>query len=106
MGAVQFITDEEAATLGLGAIQEAVELKMTVIDLIDRAHTLFAAILGAPDNFTDKDADEVFGELFWPFVLACRSSTTLLRYAQVFTNRTVMELTVRNIRSGSRLTKR
>jgi hypothetical protein len=101
-----FITDEEAATLGLPVIQEAVELKMTVIDLIDRTHLLIAAILGAPDNFPDEDAKEAFGELFWPFVLASRSSTTLLRYTQLFTTRTVTELTLRNIRSGSRFTKR
>jgi hypothetical protein len=101
-----FITDEEASTLGLGVIQEAVGLKMTVIDLIDRAHLLAAAVLGAPDNFADEDLKESFEELFWLFVLASRGSTTLLRYAQLFTTRTVTELTFRNIRSGSRFTKR
>jgi hypothetical protein len=101
-----FITDEEASTLGLAVIQEAVGLKMTVIDLIDRSHVFAAAVLGTPDNFADADADEAFGELFWLFVLAARGSTALFRYAQLFTTRTVTELTWRNIRSSSRFTKR
>jgi hypothetical protein len=101
-----FITDEEAASMGIVIIQEAVELKMTVVDLIGKAHFLIASLLSSAVTVTDEDAREAFGEMLWPCVLAARSHTKLLKYAQLFTTRTVTELTLRNIRSGSRFTKR
>jgi hypothetical protein len=101
-----FITDEEAATLGIGVVQEAVDLKMNVIDLIDRGYMVIASFAATPDALPDKDLEDSFAKMFWLFVLASRGSTTLLRYAQLFTTRTVTELTLRNIRRGSRFTKR
>jgi hypothetical protein len=101
-----FITDEEAATLGLNVIQEAVDLKMNAMDLIDRAYMLIASIASAPDGLPDQDLEESLGTMLWLLVLASRGSTTLFRYAQLFTSRTVTELTLHNIRRGSRFTKR
>lgn len=100
-----FITDEEAATLGIAVIQEAVDLKMNAIDLIDKEYMLIASVASKPD-LPEKDLEESLGKMLWLFVLASRGSTTLLRYAQLFTTRTVTELTVRNVRHGSRFTKR
>ena len=101
-----FITDEEAATLGISIIQEAVELKMQMVDITEKVYLLAASVLSGPDTLTDEDGRKALGELLWPCVLAARSHTTLLRCAQLFTTRTVTELTLRNIRKGSRFTKR
>jgi hypothetical protein len=101
-----FITDEEAACLGIAVAQSGIAFKMGVLELLDGVAFSIVKAISQPDGFDPKNHIEDARKLLWRSMVVSKDHCKLLRYAELFTTRTVLELTLRNIRSGSRISKR
>jgi hypothetical protein len=101
-----FISDEEAVSMGLGVTDKVIELKMGIIDLIDGMSTIMLSAVTMPEEFSFKDHAKAIAKMMWTGVVVCRNIDSLFEYAHVFTRRSVLKLTLMNIKDGSRLTIR
>jgi hypothetical protein len=101
-----FITDEEATYLGIAVAQTAISYKMGCIELLDAISWLGVGVISKPDAFNPSDHLEDARKLLWRAMVVSKDYCRLLRHAELFTTRTVLELTLRNIRFGSRISKR
>ena len=101
-----FISDEEAVALGLGMTNKVIDLKMGMLDVIDGMTTILLSAVTMPEDFCFKDHAERIARLMWTGVVVCKNIDTLFDYVQVFTRRSVLKLTLMNIKSGSRLSIR
>jgi hypothetical protein len=101
-----FITDEEGACLGIAVAQSGIAFKMGVIELLDGLSSSIVKAISQQDGLDPKNHIEDARKLLWRSMTVSKDHCRLLRYAESFTTRTVLELTLRNIRSGSRISKR
>lgn len=100
-----FITDEEAATLGVGIAGEAINLKMGVVELWDKCLIVSALAISKPDQFSFKDHLADFKKMLWKGMVLSRQHFALTRASESITSLTILQLTWRNIKQGSRITK-
>jgi hypothetical protein len=101
-----FISDEEAAALGVAFTNQAIALKMGIIDLVDGGTTLILSIVAAPADFEIKDSATEISQIVWKGILVSKNIDSIARGAGAIASKSVMALTLQNIRKGSRLTKR
>lgn len=100
-----FISDEGAATLGAAFAHTCIELKMGIIDVLDSG-TMMLVTVGTPDNFHLKDFSTSFSQIIWKGILISKNIDLLTRAAHAISSKSVLALTLQNVRNGSRLTKR
>jgi hypothetical protein len=100
-----FISDEEATSLGIGFTTNCIELKMGILDLVDGATTLLLSLVSAPENFDVKSFAGEISKLLWKGILVSKNIDAIAPAARA-SSKSVVALTLQNIRNGSRLTKR
>jgi len=101
-----FISDEEAATLGVAFTNKCIELKMGILDLVDGATTPLLLLVSAPEDFDVKSFSREICQLVWKGILVSKNIDTVAPAARAISSKSVVALTIQNIRNGSRLTKR
>lgn len=101
-----FISDEEATTLGVLFTHKCIELKMGIIDLIDSGGMFVAVLLASPETFDIKNFSTEIAEVIWKAISVVRSIDLLAAPARVISSKSVLALTVQNVMTGKRLTKR
>lgn len=101
-----FISDEEAATLGVAFTHKCIELKMGILDLVDGVTTILLPLVSAPEHFDVKTFSDVICQLVWKGILVSRNIDTIAPAARALSSKSVIALTLQNIRYGSRLTRR
>jgi hypothetical protein len=101
-----FISDEEAATLGVAFAHKSIELKMGIIDLIDGGTNFAVTLLTAPAEFDIKKHSKEISELLWKGILVSRNIDLIAKAARVISSKSVLALAIQNIVAGKRLTKR
>jgi hypothetical protein len=104
-----FISDEEAASLGVAFAHNSIELKMILVDLLDSATMMLVAstsTVSAPANLDIKDFSNELSQIMWKGILVSKNIDLLARSARAIASKSVLALTLQNIRTGSRLTRR
>ena len=101
-----FISDEEATALGVPFTHKCIELKMGIIDLIDSGATFVTVLLTSPEEFDIKNFSTEIAEVIWKAISVARNIDLLAAPARVISSKSVLALTVQNVMTGKRLTKR
>lgn len=101
-----FISDEEAAALGVAFTSKTIELKMGMLDLIDTGTTLVVSLVSAPTEFDLKRSSNEITQLVWKGILVSKVIDSIAGAARAISSKSVLSLTLTKIRNGSRLTKR
>lgn len=101
-----FISDEEAAALGVAFTNECIELKMGILDIVDGVTMLSLSLVGAPEQFAIKTFSGEICQLVWKGILVSKNIDTIAPAARAISSKSVIALTLQNIRSGNRLTRR
>jgi hypothetical protein len=101
-----FISDEEAATLGVAFTNKCIELKMGILDLVDGITAPLLLLVGAPENFDLRSFSGEICQLVWKGVLVSKHIDTIAPAARAISSKSVIALTWQNIRTGNRLTRR
>jgi hypothetical protein len=101
-----FISDEEATSLGLAFTHNSIQLKMHLLDVIDAGSWLIVSLVSAPAEFNIESLVDQIAKMLWKGILISRNIDTLSDSARALSSKSVLSLTLRNIRNGSRLTKR
>jgi hypothetical protein len=101
-----FISDEEAATLGVAFTNKCIELKMGILDLVDGVTAPLLAMVSAPEHFEVKTFSAEICQLVWKGILVSKNIDTLAPAARAISSKSVIVLTLQNVRSGNRLTRR
>jgi hypothetical protein len=100
-----FISDEEAAALGTAFAHTCIELKMGILALVDGGTGVVISLLNQPD-FDLKDYSAEVAEMIWKGILVSRNIDLPPRAARAISSKSVVALTLQNMISGKRLTKR
>lgn len=109
LSGLTFITDEEASHLGTYVATHAIALKTGIIELMDGVTFHVARAVEAKSSEGSEDTRRLMEQLIkllWRGLVVSRDHSKLLRESQRFTNSSVVALTWRNIRQGSRITRR
>lgn len=101
-----FISDEEAATLGVAFTNKCIELKMGILDLVDGATPLALSVMSAPEHFDVNSFSDEICQLVWKGILVSKNIDTIVPAARAISSKSVIALTLQNIRNGNRLTRR
>lgn len=104
-----FISDEEAAALGVAFTHTCIELKMGILDLVDSGTMLavtLVSLVSAAADFDIRNHSAEVSEMVWKGILVSKNIDLISRAARVISSKSVAALTLQNIRDGSRLTKR
>lgn len=101
-----FISDEEATALGTAFTYSAIGLKLHLLDLIDSGAWLLVSLISAPAEFDMKSLPDQIFKMLWKGVLISRNIDSLMSSARAISSQSVLSLTLRNIRHGSRITRR
>jgi len=98
-----FISDEEAASLGVAFAHNSIELKMRIIDLVDSATGLIVTCLSAPAAL-EKALPTEIAQLAWKGILVSKNIDSFTGAARAIARKSLIALTVQNIRKGGSLT--
>lgn len=93
-----FVTDEDACALGPYYAQLCVDLKMNLISGANKLIGQIVLFLGAPDQFTLKDAAKEISEIFWKGILISKDIDELSNHIEKVSKHTLLELTWKNLR--------
>jgi len=101
-----FITDEEATYLGAFMATNAISLKMGIIELMDGTVFLLTRNVDSSEQLDPKKFMADFTKLLFRAMNVSKDYCKLLRECQTFTSSSVLKLTWRNIKQGSRISRR
>jgi hypothetical protein len=93
-----FITDEEACYLGIYVAQTSIELKMTLISLINTGMGVLLEILRNPEGFELKEHADNIARTVWYGIIASKHIHSLTKQMDVLTKQSVLDLTIKNLR--------
>ena len=93
-----FITDEEASQLGIFAAQIAVNLKMNLISLIGLTVGMLTQAYSDPEKFDFQETADDIAKMVWKGVLVSKDIDTLLKQSEIFSGKSIFELTMQNLR--------
>jgi hypothetical protein len=79
---------------------------MNIIDLLDTATVLIVWTVSRPEKFDNEDFAKQLAEILWKGILISKDIDQTSRSARVISSKSVLALTLQNIRDGSRLTRR
>lgn len=92
-----FISDTEAASLGMSVTQQSIELKMYLLALTDTVIMILLAAVTNPSEFDIKKYSKEISESVWRAVVIAKHIDSLTRAAQRVTSKTILKLTWRNV---------
>lgn len=102
-----FVSDEEATVLGVAVTSKCIQLKMELTDLVDGVTGLVIVMVQNSDKrFEFKDYTQEISELIWRGISVSRHIDLISRAARTICSKSVLSLTVENMRTGRGLTKR
>ena len=82
-------------------------MKMGVLDLVDGVTTSALSLMSArEEGFDIKSFSGEICQLLWKGILISKNIDTVAPAARAISSKSVLALTIQNIRKGSRLTRR
>ena len=92
-----FITDEEAATLGVAVAYNSIELKMHLFAITDTVTMIALSIRDDPDKFELKTFSNDIAQAAWKGVIVSRNIDSLMKIARAVTSQSTISLAIRNL---------
>jgi hypothetical protein len=92
-----FLTDQEAAILGISVISRTVELKMSMISAIDKVIMILLSFLDNPADFDIKKSSKEISEAIWDGIVISKHIDSLSREMRVISGKSIVQLTRLNI---------